>query len=92
MQVIIVPPPDEENRERGDFLGPATEFQRSLRKSAPEAGASYALIGGIILLGGLGYVADNWLGTGPWLLLLGLLMGIVVGFYELVRVVWRRNR
>jgi F0F1-type ATP synthase assembly protein I len=53
--------------------------------------ASYALIGAILLLGGLGYFADGWLGTEPWLLLGGLLLGIVVGFYELARVVWRRT-
>ena len=55
------------------------------------AAASYTLIGAIIVLGGLGYFADTWLGTSPWLLLLGLLLGIVVGFYELAMVVWGRR-
>jgi ATP synthase protein I len=95
-----VPPPgkDEDTehqdaRSGGGLLGPATQFQRSLSKSAPAAAASYTLIGGIVVLGGLGYFADGWFGTSPWLLLLGLLMGILVGFYELVRLVWgRRDR
>jgi F0F1-type ATP synthase assembly protein I len=52
------------------------------------AAASYTLIGAIIVLGGLGYFADTWFGTSPWLLLTGLLLGIVVGFYELAMVVW----
>jgi ATP synthase protein I len=86
------PDPGAARTSDGGLLGPATQFQRNLRKSAPAAAASYTLIGGIVLLGGLGYFADGWFGTGPWLLLLGLLMGILVGFYELVRLVWGRHR
>lgn len=32
-----------------------------------------------------GYYADRWLGTSPWLLLLGLLLGIAAGFVSLFR-------
>lgn len=84
-------PRDTRDPGRRGLLGPATQFQRNLRNSAPVAAASYTLIGAIIVLGGLGYFADTWLGTSPWLLLLGLLLGIVVGFYELAMVVWGRR-
>ena len=50
------------------------------------AGASYTLVGGIILLGGIGYAVDRWWGSSPWGLVIGLALGIVVGFYEIVRV------
>jgi len=86
-------PQDDGERQDGDgLLGQTTEFQRNLRSSAHYAAASYTLIGGIVVLGGLGYFADGWFDTSPWLLLLGLLMGILVGFYELIRVVWGRGR
>jgi len=75
----------------GSLLEPARGLQHSLRSAGPVAAASYALIGGILLLGGLGYAADTWFNTAPWLLLIGLLLGIVVGFYELARIVWRRT-
>ena len=78
--------------DRGGLQGPATQFQRNLRRSASYAAASYTLIGAIIVLGGLGYFADGWFGTSPWLLLVGLLLGIIVGFYELARLVWGRPR
>lgn len=65
-------------------------LQENLSRSGPVAAASYTLVGGIILLGGIGYAVDQWQGTGPWFLLLGLFLGIVVGFYELVKVAWRR--
>ena len=65
-------------------------FQDNVRKSGPAASASYALIGAIILLGGLGYAVDLWQGTSPWFMLAGLLLGIIVGFYELAKAVWPR--
>ena len=75
--------------DAGDhFLQDSAEsFQDNLRRSGPVAAASYSLTGGILLLGGLGYWADAHFGTGPWLLLGGLLAGIVVGFYELIKSV-----
>ena len=50
--------------------------------------AGYTLIGAIGLLGGLGYAIDAWQGTTPWGLLIGLLLGVVVGFYELAKTVF----
>jgi ATP synthase protein I len=32
-----------------------------------------------------GYYADRWLGTAPWLMLVGLGVGIVAGFVSLFR-------
>ena len=32
-----------------------------------------------------GYALDRWLGTAPWLLLVGLLLGIASGFVNLFR-------
>ena len=66
------------------------EFQANASRAGAAASAGYGLIGAICLLGGLGYLADRWLNTAPWLLLTGLFLGIVVGFYELARVIWRR--
>jgi ATP synthase protein I len=34
-----------------------------------------------------GHLLDGWLGTSPWLLLTGLLLGIAAGFVNLIRVV-----
>jgi F0F1-type ATP synthase assembly protein I len=65
-------------------------FQEIIRRSGPAAAASYALIGGIIVLGSIGYAIDRWLGTSPWFLLAGLLLGIIVGFYDLAKTIWKR--
>jgi ATP synthase protein I len=34
-----------------------------------------------------GYYLDRWLGTSPWLMLVGLLLGIAAGFLNLFRAV-----
>jgi ATP synthase protein I len=83
--------PDRRVPDVSKLVAPATGLQRSLQNAGSFAAASYTLIGAIVLLGGLGYFADGWFGTSPWLLIVGLLLGIVVGFYELARVVWRRT-
>ncbi len=63
-------------------------FQENVERSGPVAGASYGLIGGILLFGGIGYALDSWLATSPWFLLGGLFLGIIVGFYGLAKTVW----
>ena len=67
----------------------AKAFQENITRAGPVAVASYTLVGAILVLGGIGYAMDSWLGTTPWFLLGGLLLGIVVGFYELAKTVWR---
>ena len=44
------------------------------------------LISGPLLYGGLGWLADRWLGTSPWLVLVGIVGGMALAVY----VVWVR--
>jgi F0F1-type ATP synthase assembly protein I len=39
----------------------------------------------IVLLMYIGYRLDAWLGSKPWLFLLGALLGIAVGFYGMFK-------
>jgi F0F1-type ATP synthase assembly protein I len=81
---------DSPKRAESPMEQSAKSFQENVTKAAPFAAASYTLIGAIILLGFIGYGLDQWRGTSPWFLLGGLLLGIIVGFYDLARVVWKR--
>ncbi len=72
------------------FAKSAKSLQDNVTQAGPAASASYTLIGAILLLGGIGYAVDSWQGTAPWGLFVGLLVGLVVGFYELMRTIWRK--
>jgi len=65
-------------------------FQENVSRAGPAATASYTLIGAVVGLGGLGYAVDRWLGSKPWGAFVGLLLGLVIGFYELVKAAQRR--
>ena len=74
----------------GFLQGSTKSFQENVSQAGPVAAASYTLVGAIILMALIGYAMDHWLGTSPWFLLVGLLVGMIVGFYELGKVVLRR--
>jgi F0F1-type ATP synthase assembly protein I len=90
--------PQVQMRRSGSYMSDKRYLGRSIRalqenldRGEPAIFASYGLIGAILLLGGTGYLLDWWLDTSPWFLLAGLLAGVVVGFYGLVRVIWQRS-
>ena len=79
------------DKDRGSFLARSTRaLQHNAEQAGPAAGAGYTLIGAILLLGGIGYGIDYWRGTSPWFLLGGLLLGVVVGMYELAKTVFSK--
>jgi len=73
------------------FIQAANEsMQKNLDRAEPVIFAAYGVIGAILLLGGGGYALDRWLGTQPWFLLAGVVVGLCVAFYSLSRVVRSR--
>jgi F0F1-type ATP synthase assembly protein I len=80
--------PDDEG---GLFLARSLRYmQDTLRRSGPAAVAGYTLLTAILVLGGVGYALDAWLGTSPWFLITGLLLGLIVGFFELAKIIWQK--
>jgi F0F1-type ATP synthase assembly protein I len=52
--------------------------------------AGYTMIGAIVMLGGIGYAVDSWRGTSHVFLIVGLVLGLIVGFYELAKTMWQK--
>ena len=81
--------PDNQRDEL--FLARSFRFlQENLRRSGPAVVAGYTLIAALLLMGGIGYGLDAWRGTSPLFLVTGLLVGLIVGFFELAKIVWRK--
>ncbi|MEE8411618.1 MAG: AtpZ/AtpI family protein, partial [Acidobacteriota bacterium] len=48
-------------------------------------GMGFEMVVPIVLLMYVGYRLDAWLGSRPWLFVLGALLGIAVGFYVMFK-------
>ena len=80
---------DDKEQKREIFLAKSLKaMQESIQRAGPAATAGYTLIASILLMGGIGYALDAWRGTSPWFLVSGLLVGLLVGFFELARIIW----
>lgn len=49
-------------------------------------GAIYALIGSIVVFIIAGYFLDRVLNTSPWLIVVGIILGTIIGFYQFIRI------
>lgn len=55
----------------------ASSVQEALRALGPYMGLGLQLALGMAFFAGGGYLLDQWLGTLPWLTLLGVVLGLV---------------
>jgi len=55
------------------------------RKSGLAYAAAFSLFAAVVAGLILGWLLDRWLGTQPWLLLTGIVLGSVAGLYEFIR-------
>ena len=77
--------------DKNNVLAGANEsMAKNLTRNESRIFASYGLVGAILLFGAAGYLLDRWLDSSPWLLLSGLLTGLTIGFFELVRAIRQR--
>jgi ATP synthase protein I len=65
---------------------PGRDDEETNRKSGIAYAAALTLFVSVATLCGVGWLLDRWLGTRPWLMVVGLILGAVAGFYEFVRL------
>jgi ATP synthase protein I len=56
------------------------------RKSGMAYAAAFALFASVVSGLIAGWLLDRWLGTAPWLLVAGIILGAAAGFYEFIRI------
>lgn len=63
-----------------------TSDQDEHRKSGFAYAAALTLVASVVSFCGLGWLLDKWLGTDPWLLIAGIVVGSAAGLFEFVRL------
>ena len=58
-------------------------------KSGIAYGAALSLFFSVASCCGIGWMLDRWLGTAPWCLVGGIVLGSIVGFYQFIRLTSR---
>ena len=61
-------------------------FQNIVKQSGPAAAASYGLIVSILIFTYFGWIIDRKIDSSPFAILIGMLMGMIIGFYHLIKV------
>ena len=56
------------------------------RKSGIAYAAAISLFASVLAFLGIGWLADRWLGTSPWMMVAGIVLGSALGLYEFVRL------
>ena len=65
---------------------PERDDEDTTRRSGVAYAAAISLFFSVATMLGLGYLLDRWLGTAPWLMVAGIVVGSAVGLYEFVRI------
>ena len=78
------------DEERADGRGEesARESAETARRSGMAYAAGLTIFFSVLSFMGVGWALDRWLGT-SWLMVTGIVLGAVVGFYQFIRIVTR---
>lgn len=63
--------------------------KNATRRSAIAYAAGLSVVFSVLTFLGLGLLLDRWLGTSPWMVVIGIVIGSAIGLYEFVRVTTR---
>jgi F0F1-type ATP synthase assembly protein I len=65
---------------------------RSYRKAMPYINGFYVLAAAVALMGWLGWIADAYLNTKPVFFLIGLFVGMFIGFYNMFKLLKKLDK
>ena len=72
---------DGRKDDDGSELSPEARAQRA---AAPYINAIWRVVGGVLVGGGAGWLIDRKVHSSPWGLIIGLFLGMGVGFYGMI--------
>ena len=68
---------------------PERDDENVTRKSGLIYAAVLSFVISTVTMLGVGWALDRWLGTGPWLVVTGIVLGAGVGFYQFTKLLSR---
>ena len=74
-------------KEEGKQRKSIEDEQNVNRRSGLAYAAALALFFSVLTFFGLGWFLDRWLGTSPWMVVAGIVLGAGAGFYEFYRLI-----
>ena len=70
---------------------PEGDEQETTRRSGVAYAAGLTIFFSVASFMGVGWALDRWLGT-SWIMIAGIILGSVVGFYEFIRIISQLNK
>ena len=70
---------------------PEGDEQETTRRSGVAYAAGLTIFFSVASFMGVGWALDRWLGT-SWIMIAGIVLGSVVGFYEFIRIISQINK
>jgi len=70
---------------------PNRDEQEATRKGGVAYAAGLTIFFSVASFMGVGWALDRWLGT-SWIMIAGIVLGSVVGFYEFIRIISQLNK
>ena len=77
---------------QADIVENFKSFQNIVKQSGPAAAASYGLIASVLIFTYFGWIIDRKIDSSPFAILIGMLLGVIIGFYHLIKVVSKTKR
>lgn len=78
----------EQDKKEGFYQSDANPESQadSNRKSGLAYGAVITLVGAILVFLAIGWAFDRYFQTAPWGIVVGIIFGAIVGFYQFIRI------
>jgi F0F1-type ATP synthase assembly protein I len=74
-----------------DGKEPESEERQATRNSSMAYAAGLTIFFSVATCMGLGWALDRWLGT-HWIMIAGIILGSVAGFYQFIRIISQLNK
>jgi F0F1-type ATP synthase assembly protein I len=87
---------DEAAQDKSDGFFQPPQMPETQEETARKSGLAFsigiAFFGSVLVMLGIGWLVDLWLKTAPWGIVVGIVLGSIIGFYQLVKTLNQINR